>query len=205
MFLKAGYSNVAYLKSRLMPEAATDDTDHDADLAALGKSVAGKFDRFCGRGFTRQDAVDQFSARASAWVLTRYPVEAIESVEVRKPDGSLEEIETDEWTIWENSGLLETRAIPSRDRLDQLVITYTGGYWLDPRDGTTKPAEANALPDELLEAWVLQCQHEAESRGLFGAKSFRKQKDEGAPKTATLGLLDGVIEVLNPYRRFGGE
>lgn len=204
MLLTAGYSNVAYLKSRLMPGEATDDTDADADLAALGKSVAGKFDKFCGRSLTRQDQVDHFTARATAWVLTRYPVEAVEKVELLGTDRSLKEIETDAWSIWEDSGVLETDAIPGGKR-DQLVVTYTGGYWLDPRDGTALPAEANALPDEILEAWVQQCQYEVKCLGSLGAKSYRKEKGDGSPAVVNLKLLDGVKEVLNPYRRIGGE
>ena len=203
--LSAGFSTVTWLKSRLLPTAATDDTDHDDTIAALGRSVAGQFDRFCGRDFARAaGATDTFNARATAWVLTRYPVEEIASVVVRAPGGGSIELDAGEWQIDEVSGVLETVSIAG-SRLDKIVITYTGGYWPDPRDGTVMPAEANALPADVLEAWVAQCQHEAESRGLFNAVSLRAQKDESEPRTAALGLLDHVAEILNPHRRFGGE
>jgi hypothetical protein len=202
--LSAGFANLTYLKSRLMPDAATEDTEWDIDLAALGKSVAGKFDRHCARRFVRDsDAVDVFAARGSAWVLQNYPVEAIASVAVVDADGQSNEIDEGNWMLDEESGLLETMSLAG-GKTQRLRVTYAGGYWLDPRDGSEMPEGATALPDDLLELWVLQCQHEAESRGVLGAKSFRKQKDEAAPKTVDAGLLEGVVEALATYRRFGG-
>ena len=203
--LSAGFSTVTWLKSRLLPNAATDQTDWDEAIAALGLSMAGKFEGYCGRKFARAEGTsDRFNARGTAWVLTRYPVESITSVVIREPGGDSVELDDDEWQIDEPSGLLETLSIAG-SRHDRIIITYTGGYWLDPRDGTAQPAETDALPAEILEAWVTQCQHEAESRGLFNAASLRSQKDESEPKTSTLGLLEYVTETLNPYRRFGGD
>ncbi|WP_193214935.1 hypothetical protein [Luteolibacter marinus] len=202
--LTAGFATIVYLKSRLLPDAAAGEAEWDDEVAALGKSVAGKFDRHCNRDFARSTAaVDTFKARASAWVLRRYPVESLDTVEVIDPDGTATEQVIDEWQLDESSGLLESDTLAGSLR-QKLRITYTGGYWLDPRDGTAMPAEANALPDDVLEAWVAQCQHEAESRGLFSAVSFRSQSDDG-PRTTGLGLLDDVAYVLRSYRRFSGE
>jgi hypothetical protein len=203
--LSSGFATVTYLRSRLMPQEAAGETEWDESVAALGLSVAGKFDRHCNRFFTRAvGTVDQFSARASAWVLRRSPVEAISSVVLRAPDNSLQAIAAGDWWLDKAAGILESD-VSTSDRRQQIEITYTGGYWLDPRDGTALPAGATALPYDVLEAWVLQCQHEAESRGLFHTVSFRTQKDASAPKTATAGLLDGVLETLRPYRRYSGE
>lgn len=203
--LSAGFATVTYLRSRLMPEEAGGETEWDAAVAALGKGVARKFDRHCNRTFERDAAaVDVFTARASAWVLRRFPVEALASVELRDPDGTLHAAETDDWQLDSGAGLLESPALAGTP-MQQIRISYTGGYWLDPRDGTAMPEGATELPDDVLEAWVLQCQHEAESRGLFHAVSFRSQKDQGAPKTSAAGLLEAVTESLRTYRRFGGE
>lgn len=203
--LSAGFATVTYLRSRLMPEEAAGESEWDAAVAALGKSVAAKFDRHCSRGFARaENQIDKFSARAAAWVLTRYPVEDIATVELVDPDGTAGVIAEGDWWLDEKPGLLETETIAGAKR-QKIRITYTGGYWLDPRDGTAMPADATPLPDDVLEAWILQCQHEAESRGLFHAVSFRSQKDEGSPKTADAGLLEAVTETLRPFRRFGGE
>lgn len=203
--LSAGFSTTTYLRSRLMPEEASGESEWDAAVAALGKSVAAKFDRHCNRGFARVvNQIDKFSARAAAWVLTRFPVEAIATVELVDPDGAAEAIAEGDWWVDEKPGLLETETIAGTAR-QKIRITYTGGYWLDPRDGTAMPADATPLPDDVLEAWVLQCQHEAESRGLFHAVSFRAQKDEAAPGTADAGLLEAVTETLRPHRRFAGE
>lgn len=203
--LSAGFATVTLLKSRLLPEAATDDTDHDKTLAALGKSVAASFDRHCNRSFARAvNAVDVFSARGSGWVLRRYPVEEIASVQLRSADNSLEDIDDSTWIVDELSGLLETESIAGH-RMQRVVITYTGGYWLNPGNGTAKPAEATELEPDILEAWITQCQHAAESRGLFSAVSLRAQKDENEPRTTDLALLESVVAVLAPYRRFAGE
>jgi hypothetical protein len=203
--LSAGFATTTYLKSRLLPSAAAGDSDWDEAVAALGKSVAAKFDRHCNRGFERiAGQVDIFGAAATAWVLSRYPVETVDTVRTRDTLDAYATITPGNWWIDKPSGLLETMS-DAGNRYEKLVVTYTGGFWLDPRDGTTLPASATALPDDLLEAWVLQCQHEAESRGLFGSVSFRAQKDASAPKTGNAGLLEAVTEVLRPFRRFSGE
>lgn len=203
--LSAGFTTTTYLKSRLLPSAAADNTDWDEAIATLGKSVAGKFDRFCNRRFARSlGTSDTFSARGSSWVLACYPVESIDSVVLRDRDGSTEEIDADAWSVDESCGLLETDYLAG-SKSQKLRVTYTGGYWLDPRDGTAMPADSNALPDDILAAWILQCQHEAESQGLFHAVALRSQSEENAPRTATVALLDAVKETLNPFRRFAGE
>jgi hypothetical protein len=203
--LSAGFTTTTYLKSRLLPSAAAGDTDWDDAVAALGKGVAAKFDRHCNRGFERVvGQLDVFSARASAWTLSRYPVETVTLVRTRDTLDAYSAITAGDWWIDKTAGLLETRSTAGTP-YEKLVVTYTGGYWLDPRDGTTLPSGATALPDDVLEAWVLQCQHEAESRGLFGSVSFRSQKDAASPKTTASGLLESTAEALRPHRRFAGE
>jgi hypothetical protein len=203
--LSAGFATTTYLKSRLLPSAAAGDTDWDDAVAGLGKSVAAKFDGHCNRGFERVvDQVDTFAARATAWTLYRLPVESVSLVRTRDTLDAYSAITAGDWWIDKKAGLLETRSLAGT-QYEKLVVTYTGGFWLDPRDGTDMPAGATALPDDVLEAWVLQCQHEAESRGLFGSVSFRAQKDASSPKTGNAGLLEATVETLRPFRRFGGE
>ncbi len=203
--LSAGFATTTYLKSRLLPAAAAGDADWDEAVAALGKSVARKFDRHCNRVFERDTAaVDIFTARASAWVLRRFPVETLASVELRDADGTLEDQDTSEWQLDSGSGLLQSPGLAGTP-MQQIRVSYTGGYWLDQRDGSAMPAEATELPDDVLEAWIAQCQHEAESRGIFEALSLRSQKDENTPRTSGLGLLDDVAAMLRTYRRYSGE
>jgi hypothetical protein len=203
--LSAGFATTTYLRSRLMPDEASGETEWDAAVAALGNSVAAKFDRHCNRAFARAvNHVDRFSARAAAWVLTRFPVETITTVELLDADGTAEPIAAGDWWIDGAPGLLETDFIAGNER-QKIRIVYTGGYWLDPRDGTVMPVGATPLPADVLEAWVLQCQHDAETRGLFHAVSFRRQADESAPKTIDAGLLEATIQTLRPFRRFAGN
>ena len=204
--LSAGLATTLYLRTRLMPDEAAAETEWDAAVAALGNGVLGKFDRHANRLFSRAvGTVDQFSARASAWVLRRLPVESVASVALRDPSGALSPIAAGDYWLDRSAGLIESDVTTS-DRRQQIEITYTGGYWLDPRNGSAMPAGATPLPDDLLEAYVLQAQHEAEARGLFHAVSFRSQKDAASPKTADAGaLLPSVIDVLRPYRRYAGD
>jgi hypothetical protein len=203
--LSAGFATTTYLRSRLMPDEAAGESEWDAAVAALGKSVAAKFDSHCNRGFARVvDEVNTFEARATAWTLRRYPVESVSLVRTRDTLDAYSAIAAGDWWIDKEAGLLETRSVAGT-QYEKLVVTYTGGYWLDPRDGTAMPSGATALPADVLESWVLQCQHDAETRGLFTAVSFRRQADESAPKTIDAGLLEATIQTLRPFRRFAGN
>jgi hypothetical protein len=86
------------------------------------------------------------------------------------------------------------------DGTEAVVVDYDGGYWLD--DGDPMPAGATPLPDDLLEALVMQCQAWAEARNLFGTISLDKER-KGQPNA--LQLMKDVEAILEPYRRYGGE
>lgn len=198
--LDAGFAPLSVLKSRLLPSAGAGKLTWDEKLKGLGRAVAGRFERHCGRTFARAEGwKDVFDASASAWVLTRYPVETVTSVSVRSGDGSLSPLEG--WRIDAPAGLLEIDSIPA-GRGAKLEAVYTGGYWLDPCDGTTAPEGAKPLPDDVFDAWVLQCQVSAEARGLFVEVAIRPKKDEEKP-TGGIRLCPEAEEALRPYRRFG--
>lgn len=204
--LDAGWSTLEYLKSRLLPQEAEPDEpaewNWDAALQALGKAVANRLNRHCGRVFERGSVTDEFEALASAWVTTRYPVETIDSLAVVAPDSSTRILTG--YRALMGAGVIELPSVAG-GALDRLAITYTGGYWLDPLDGTELPDGATALPDDLLEAWVIQCQAQAETRGLLEAVAIRSpRKGEEKELTAGIQLVTDVKQALEPYRRFGG-
>ena len=199
--LNAGLSTLDYLKSRILPEASREETTWDEALSKMGMAIARRMEGHCARLFDRaEDAEDEFSAWTLAVTLRRYPVETISSISLRAFTGAAEEVDLS-YNLASSSGLIEFQSVPGcRD--ERLLITYTGGYWLD--DGGTMPAGATPLPDDLLEIWISEIQATAEARGTFEAIGLRAQKDATkAPKIN--GLSEDAVDALKPYRRFSGE
>lgn len=203
--LDAGFAPLTFLKSRLLPGAAAGKLDWDEQLRAIGRAMKVRISRHCSREFDRkEDAQDVFDGRAREFVLRRYPVEEITQLQLRDTTGSLTALDVD-YALDGDAGLIEFAFAPTRSRGVKLVATYKGGYWLDPLDGSMAPEGAVPLPDDVLEAWVLQCQAAAESRGIFRAVGLRQSKnDRDEQATSALRMLPEVIEALRPYRRFGG-
>jgi hypothetical protein len=199
--LNAGFTTLETLKARILPEAAREDTTWDTALGKLGLAIAGRMEGYCGRKFDRAvGAVDEFSAWTLSVVVRRYPIETITTVQLRDYTGSLSTCDTP-YSHDEACGLIDFRATPG-DRTERLVITYTGGYWLD--DGGTMPAGATPLPEDLLELWISEVQAHAEARGTFEAVGLRAPKDADKAKLVN-GLSENAIDGLRIYRRFSGE
>jgi hypothetical protein len=199
--LDAGFGTITYLKSRLLPEALQPDYTWDAAIAKLGLGVAGRFNAICNRLFQRVEGqVDEFSANGTALVLRAFPVEVINSVEVRGFTGAVDDF-TGGYQLDQRAGMMLFSASPGA-ATERLVIDYDGGYWLD--DGGTMPAGATPLPDDVLEAWVIQCQAWAEARKIFGEISLQSLNPK-SERPSALTLATDVAAVLEPYRRFSGE
>lgn len=197
--LSAGFQTLSDLKARLVPEAAEVETEWDAKLAAVGKGVAGAFDRYCGRTFERgTGVVEEYEAQATAWTLMRYPVESIAAIALVESDGSTSAIDTDDALLNARSGIVEI-ADYRGSRIQRIRITYTGGYWLD--DGGSQPSGSTPLPWDVLEAWVQQVQHAIEAAGLFGDAGMRPA--ENTALLAAADLTPFVRTVLSSYRRYG--
>ena len=202
--LSAGLSTLTYLKSRILPAAAAVETTHDAALARLGLAIAGRMETACNRKFDRAvGAVDTFGAWTLCVTLKRYPVETLTTVQVRDPAGAL--AATTDYAADNDAGMISFETVPGM-RSERLVVTYTGGYWLDPRSlpATALPTGATPLPEDLLELWLAEVQLHAETRGLFEAVGLRVQKDSDKAKLLS-GLSEGTVAALSPYRRFAGE
>lgn len=196
--LAAGFTTLEALKARLLPEAAADDSTWDEALSRLGLAVARRMEGHCARRFDRAVAtMDEFSACALSAVLRRYPAEAITSLQLREMDGSTAAVVVG-YSMDKACGLLDFALTPGT-RHQRLIITYTGGYWLD--DGSAMPEGATALPDDLLELWIAEVQAQAEARELFGSVSLRKETKTPNPARLTAATVEG----LRPFRRFSAD
>ena len=203
--LSAGLSTIAYLKSRILPAAAAVETTHDAALSRLGLAIAGRMEAACNRKFERAvGAVDTFGAWTLCVTLKRYPVETITTVQVRARDGGL--CATTDYAADNDAGMISFGTVPGT-RDERLVITYTGGWWLDPRSlpATALPTGATPLPEDLLELWSAEVQLHAEACGMFEAVGMRSAKDQEKAARLLTGLSAATTDALAPYRRFSGE
>ena len=199
--LDAGLASLFYLKSRLLPAGGQEEEQWDDALCKLGLAVARRFESYCNRRFEYVVGADEFySARSTSVCVKCYPVEAVTTIQLRDTAGTQETV-TAAYHLHKTSGVIEFSNSPGSS-MDALRITYTGGYWLD--DGGTMPAGATPLPDDLLEAWVMQCQAWAEARQLFGTIALSgMEPKKNAPDPVK--LTETVEAILNPYRRFSGE
>lgn len=189
----AGFANLSYLKSRLMPASALDIEEWDAAIDAVGMGVTLKFEQYCNRSFELASIpADTFAANSITVTLRRYPVMEINSIEI-------DDVELDvDFRLRKKSGVIEFLTPPGSEN-QEMAISYQGGFWFP--SVAAMPSGATALPADLLESYVAQCQAEIEGRGIFHALGLRKADSTPQPVT---GLIDSVKEALNPYRRFSG-
>jgi hypothetical protein len=180
-----GLGNLIELKRRLLPATMLAQTTYDGTVAQIGRGVAALFDAHCNRKFARlAGAVEQFNAERMSYILSRYPVETVTTVEERSDmtSGWIALAITD---LVENrddsAGLLQFASIQGI-YLDQLRVTYTGGYWYDTtEDGTgVQPGGSALLPYDVKEAWFLQCQEIWDKRDKLGLSLIAKPETNSA-------------------------
>jgi len=197
--LDAGLGTIGYLKTRILPAGLDEEMDWDEALKKLGLGVAGRFNAYCNRVLQRVEGqVDEFNASTTAIVLRAFPVEVVNSVDIRSFTGTLDTY-SGGYQIDQRAGLMQFRGAPGTGT-ERIVIDYDGGFWLD--DGEAMPAGATPLPDEILEAWVAQCQAWAEARNIFGTVGIDKDR---SAKPSAMKLSEDVTAILEPYRRYAGE
>lgn len=201
--LAAGFTDLATLKSRILPAGAVDITDWDDALQSLGKGVANAMNQACNRELQRGvSVIYECTAATLIAVVRRYPVEAIGSVQIRAYDGTLT-THTAGYQLAAPAGILQFASMPG-DGTERLRITHTGGYWLD--DGDDMPETATPMPDDLLEAFFIQAQVWAEARNLFGTASLQGEVEKKpADRSSAMRLAPEVAAILAPYRRFANE
>lgn len=205
--MNLGLGNRVTLRKFILPGAlATSSSElaSDAAIDALGLGVAGLFEKFCDRRFGRVvDDVAKFSADRLTFVLPRYPLEGIATVERRARPGEAWEglIVGDVLAgVDEPAGLLRFAAPPG-DQFAQLRVTYTGGYWFDATENASgqAPNGAALLPPDLALAWLTCCQDFWIKRDKLGLSLGANPGANHA--VATTELTTGIKAMLAAYRR----
>ena len=224
--MNAGFSNLTSIKAQMLAANQQAKTDWDAKIAAIGKGVAGSFEKFCNRKFMRVAAQqDVFGADRSQFLLARYPVEPpITTVEFKldeptgwvvQPQGPVNTLQSQSALVFRSlDAVAGVVYFPEESDCgpywSQLRFTYTGGYFweqLEPVDvgyPTAVPPTANLLPNELLFAWQMQCRKVWEAIDKIGSKiltvgSNARQVQE---VMAGLDLVPEVREILSSYVRY---
>jgi hypothetical protein len=203
-------SNLSTLKTHLLTAALLSGTDYDAPIAALGKGVAELFQKRCNRLFPRVAlGTFDFSADRTHVVLPRYPVEAITVVELRETlaDGWVDQGAVNDFilNLSEKAGLVRFNGIVGGCNA-RVRLTYTGGYHVNTLEPdaigypTALPAGATALPNDLLFAWLFQCEYIWNSRDKLGL-SIAEKPAAWAAGIAAIDLLPLVERTLRDYTR----
>lgn len=196
------FLNLQTLKKRILPPELAEETRYDERLEAMAGGLVRAFESFCGRRFERTAGeIEELPGGNTLYSLQRYPLESVSAVDVRIGlSGSWDSYVGDIAHLSKSSGQILMDIPPGTD-YDTVRITYTGGYHIDLTETLSDPAPtgATALPLDLIDAWCLQCDHEARLRKIFGGTS---DADLAAAYTAETSLfLPRVETVLRRYQR----
>lgn len=193
--------NLADVKTAVLPSALATSTDFDAVLQQIGAGVAAALQRACNRQFARvENATFVTSAERSSLVVDRYPIESVSKIEIRDdPTTGWVEQTGLVWNLQEEAGLVFFNGIVGSSR-SLVRVTFTGGWWYDTEEDYTGtlPEGATALPPDLKNAWLMQCQHEFERRAKMSEQTLARDK---ASATQDVELLPFVNTVVTQYRR----
>jgi len=208
--MNAGFSNLDTLKKTLLPGSAKSDTRFDLVIAALGRGVAAQFGSMCNRQFMRvvgDTAI--FSADRCEFIVPRYPLESVSLAELKIT-------ETDGWVTQTDpnfiralnliAGIINCGPEDAGPYYAQVRFTYTGGFFwetLEPDDAaypSQLPSGAAPLPDDLFNAWLLQCRHVWSQMDKLGTDLLKGGADKNIRTPDDLAA--GVKITLTEFIRF---
>lgn len=205
-----GLGNLTQVKTRIVVNnAQVARTTWDAMIAQVARGVAGAIDKFCNRVFARAAATtDLFTADRMCWVMSRFPVESIDTIELRsglssdwQDQGAVESVLQD---YNPESGLIQFGNTMG-SAIDRVRVTYTGGYWYDTtEDGTgTLPQGAATIPADVVEAWLIQCKEAFNTIDPLGLGIGAAATDnDPAKKLTELKLVPQVKSMLAGHVRY---
>jgi hypothetical protein len=81
-------------------------------------------------------------------------------------------------------------------------LSWTAVSLAAAADDSELPIGATAVPEDLLLAWRLQCEQVWTKRDKLGLNIGEKQDNVFQGALSRIGLLDGVVDMLHPYRRY---
>jgi hypothetical protein len=203
----SGLTNLSTLKAWLLPASLVDGGDYDDHIAVIGKGVAGQLESHCNRKFARTlGDVFECTADREHLVLPRYPVEQIISLEMQFSLAEGWQAQTPLTdVIWNQAldrGLVYFGFRQAPNVLWRMRLTFDGGFWIDDTEDNsgTLPDGATAMPDSLLLAWKLQCEHVWQQRDKLGISVG--EKPATSPALAAIELLPAVKDHLREFIRY---
>lgn len=175
--MNAGFSNLDTLKKRLLAGTMQSDKRFDSVLQGIGLGMAGLVEQFCQRKFALSATTESFGADRIQFLLSRTPLISVAKIEFKQDEatGWVEQQTTFIRTIDYDNGViyLPDQSDPG-DYWSLVRFTYTGGYWwemLEPDNQdypSTATAGATVLPDEIISAWLMQCEDFWSKRDKLG-------------------------------------
>ncbi len=214
--MNAGLCNLDTLKKHLLANSIGSAKQFDLQVKLIGAGVRGVFETFCNRrlGYVENDTVE-FSGDRPHYYLPRFPISGISKVEMRY-------FQSDDWTeitdqpisISYETGLIHFGYTLGRTPL-RVRATWSGGYWFqtaEPEaDPITKPeitdelalrngAQVADLPDELLSAFLWQCEAIWAVKDKLGMGTAEKPGTQS--NLADIKLSPLVETILRKYVRY---
>ena len=204
--MNAGFSNFDTLKKHLLAGSTAKGTPRfDSAIRLIGIGLAAAIESYTNRAFTRAvNARETFPADRCQWVLSRYPLESVNLVEIKtnETDGFVVQTPSPIVTIDNEAGTINFSGGTDAGRPTSMVrFTFTGGYWwetLEPDDAgfpSAQPEGSAGLPDDLLLAWLMQCEVIWSKRDKLG--SGLVDEPDAQSKISTLELSPLVKSILN--------
>ena len=182
------------------------DPQFDFVIQLLGLGVASTFEQFCQRKFCLSSTVESFGADRVQFILSRTPLLSLDKIEFKQDEstGFVTKDLTFLRTIDQDNGIIY---LPDDndpgDYWSIVRFTYTGGYWwemLEPDDDaypSQNATNAAVLPDDLKQAWLLQCQSLWSQRDKLGLGIT--DKPEAQTAVAKIELIPLVKQLLGNY------
>jgi hypothetical protein len=201
--MNVGFSSLAVLKRHLLAVSMQGQNQFDAVITAMGLGVAAAFARYCDRDFGYQaGAVETFRGGRIHYIVRRYPIRALASVEMRLTWAGAWQVQASDFVqdLDEQCGIVQFAYLVDESNC-RLRVTYDGGYWWDTtEDGSgVAPSGVPLLPADIQQAWLLQCQEIWNKRDKLGLAATAKA-DEWV-RIERLDLLPIVTQILDPHRR----
>jgi hypothetical protein len=215
----AGLCNLDTLKKHLLPSSMAPETRFDLPIQLIGAGVRGAFEQYCNRKFVYTvDDTQDFTGNRSHYYLPRYPLSGVTKIEMRY-------FQTDDWTeitdqpitISYENGLVAFGYTLGREPL-RVRATWSGGYWFEPLEPdddaypSTKPevtdelalrngAQIPNLPDELLSAFLWQCEAVWATRDKLGiGLNDKPDQQSGLSKLELVPMAKGILNQFIRYQ-----